>query len=319
SVKAQYCRLYKTYKAIVNLENWTGNGSGDPDLKERVEKARNAQVAIPKDISHTNIEKFYEDGFYEFFEAALMRKDPRIERKDIFHSATISDAIWEYERVESTSSEKPSAEIAIGIEGHYRGQSAPVLLYSRSFDPPAVHEIVIRNENDTRINPSGNSQITVDRFVLEIINPDPPVPPQPLSSSSGGVPSISQASSTATSAGTSLSSTTENSASATPSSNVNTTLPAITVASVTGTATPPVGVTSINGSSSSNSGIVTAVQDRQIPIGPIVGGILGGLALILALILFAYWYKRSKKSVSRTEIVVRRVSRERKGNRNIIE
>ncbi|PPQ71573.1 hypothetical protein CVT24_006428 [Panaeolus cyanescens] len=178
------------------------------------------------------------------------------------------------------------------------GQNPPVLLFSQTFNPPAVHEIIIRNEDDARGRPSGNSQITVDRFVLQVQNPDAPSPsPAPLSPSAGGVPFSSQVSSTSTSlsASASVSSVTESIAS-TASLSV-TTLPAITTTS--GTATPPAGGGIIDGSLGSNNGNTTA-QDRQIPIGPIVGGALGGLALILALILFAYWYIRSQKRAPTT-------------------
>jgi len=47
---------------------------------------------------------------------------------------------------------------------------AQVVLFSMRFKTPGIHEIIIRNENDTRINPSGNSQLTLDRIELEVVD-----------------------------------------------------------------------------------------------------------------------------------------------------
>ncbi|KAK1229298.1 hypothetical protein PQX77_007643 [Marasmius sp. AFHP31] len=59
------------------------------------------------------------------------------------------------------------------------GLNPPVALFSKAFDTPAVHVIILKNQNDTRIVPGGNSQITIDRFELEVIDNSPaPVPPQ---------------------------------------------------------------------------------------------------------------------------------------------
>jgi len=44
------------------------------------------------------------------------------------------------------------------------GQSPPVVLFSKTWPTPAVHRVLLTNQNDTRFNPSGNSQITLDQF-----------------------------------------------------------------------------------------------------------------------------------------------------------
>ncbi|KAK1217107.1 hypothetical protein PQX77_020253 [Marasmius sp. AFHP31] len=48
------------------------------------------------------------------------------------------------------------------------GGNPPVVLFSKRFDIPGTHVIVLTNTNDTRVIPSGASQITVTQFVLEI-------------------------------------------------------------------------------------------------------------------------------------------------------
>ncbi|KAK1233812.1 hypothetical protein PQX77_003011 [Marasmius sp. AFHP31] len=51
----------------------------------------------------------------------------------------------------------------------------PVALFLKRFETPAQHVVILRNENDTRIAPGGNSQIAIDRFVLEVVdNPSAP-------------------------------------------------------------------------------------------------------------------------------------------------
>ena len=68
SVKGQYSRLLKLYRAIVKFENWTGNGSGDPDLETRLASARNSSLALPEDLTANKIADFKDHGFYGLFE-----------------------------------------------------------------------------------------------------------------------------------------------------------------------------------------------------------------------------------------------------------
>ncbi|KAK1230197.1 hypothetical protein PQX77_006718 [Marasmius sp. AFHP31] len=59
------------------------------------------------------------------------------------------------------------------------GKNPPVALFSKRFDTPAQHVVFLRNQNDTRVVPEGNSQITIDRFVLEVVDDSLPVIPSP--------------------------------------------------------------------------------------------------------------------------------------------
>ncbi|KAK0498990.1 hypothetical protein EDD18DRAFT_1460990 [Armillaria luteobubalina] len=52
------------------------------------------------------------------------------------------------------------------------GRNPPVVLYSKTFDTPGVHKVTLSNQQDTRF-PGGNSQLTVDRFVLQVPNDAP--------------------------------------------------------------------------------------------------------------------------------------------------
>ncbi|KAJ8084837.1 hypothetical protein PM082_003614 [Marasmius tenuissimus] len=49
----------------------------------------------------------------------------------------------------------------------------PVALFSRHFSTPAQHVIILKNKQDPRGVPTGNSQITIDRFVLEVVDDSP--------------------------------------------------------------------------------------------------------------------------------------------------
>ncbi|KAJ6623558.1 hypothetical protein B0H10DRAFT_2213581 [Mycena sp. CBHHK59/15] len=46
------------------------------------------------------------------------------------------------------------------------GKNPPVVLFSRQFSTPGVHEVILMNSPDPRFN--GNSQITLDRFELTV-------------------------------------------------------------------------------------------------------------------------------------------------------
>ncbi|KAL0061516.1 hypothetical protein AAF712_011659 [Marasmius tenuissimus] len=53
------------------------------------------------------------------------------------------------------------------------GQNPPVALFSKHFDTPAQHVVILKNKKDPRGVPAGNSQITIDRFVLEVVDDSP--------------------------------------------------------------------------------------------------------------------------------------------------
>lgn len=74
-----------------------------------------------------------------------------------------------------------------------------------TFAEPGVHEIILKNQNDTRF---GKSQITLDRFDLQVVDPNAPDPTLATTSSAPTLSSIT-ASSTAkvASSGSSKSST----------------------------------------------------------------------------------------------------------------
>ncbi|KJA22517.1 hypothetical protein HYPSUDRAFT_651490 [Hypholoma sublateritium FD-334 SS-4] len=58
-----------------------------------------------------------------------------------------------------------------GFDASDQGNSAPVALYSTTFSSPGVHVITMRNEADSRGTPAGNSQLTLDRIVLQVAIP----------------------------------------------------------------------------------------------------------------------------------------------------
>ncbi|KAK0445727.1 hypothetical protein EV421DRAFT_1794469 [Armillaria borealis] len=49
------------------------------------------------------------------------------------------------------------------------GKNPPVVLFSKSFDKPEVHTITLVNHHDKRFG--GNSELTLDRFVLQVETP----------------------------------------------------------------------------------------------------------------------------------------------------
>ncbi|KAK1226066.1 hypothetical protein PQX77_010981 [Marasmius sp. AFHP31] len=72
------------------------------------------------------------------------------------------------------------------------GKNPPVLLFSERFDTPAQHVVILKNKRDQRGVPKGNSQITIDRFVLEVVDnssipiTSPPSPSPSPTRDSGG-------------------------------------------------------------------------------------------------------------------------------------
>ncbi|KAJ3929709.1 MAG: hypothetical protein NXY57DRAFT_1091176 [Lentinula lateritia] len=52
------------------------------------------------------------------------------------------------------------------------GKNPPVILWSKTFDTFGIHAIILTNQNDSRF---GHSQITIDRFELQVLNTDPVV------------------------------------------------------------------------------------------------------------------------------------------------
>ncbi|THU88081.1 hypothetical protein K435DRAFT_969648 [Dendrothele bispora CBS 962.96] len=136
------------------------------------------------------------------------------------------------------------------------GQNPPTLLYSFTFDDFGTHQILLTNRNDTRTVPSGNSQITLDRFELEVQDPG----------------------SSTTSTFSTSSSTSESPAASPSSSSVSTS--SKTSASVS---TSPTVTSQVSTSSSplpTASSLPPPSSDKSVPA-PIAGGVIGGLALLL--------------------------------------
>ncbi|KAF9022629.1 hypothetical protein BDZ89DRAFT_1070573 [Hymenopellis radicata] len=66
----------------------------------------------------------------------------------------------------------PNAPIFIDIDAVNRtddGKNPPVALFTKTFDDFGIHEIILKNQNDSRF---GKSQLTIDRFVLQVEDPD---------------------------------------------------------------------------------------------------------------------------------------------------
>ncbi|KAF7305146.1 hypothetical protein MKEN_01229800 [Mycena kentingensis (nom. inval.)] len=85
---------------------------------------------------------------------------------------------------------------AVGSAHGESGDNSPEVLFSQQFDTPGIHSVVLENIADVRY-PNGNSQITLDRFVLAVQDDstqlpvtDTPLPPSSPStteiSTSGG-------------------------------------------------------------------------------------------------------------------------------------
>ncbi|KAL0061503.1 hypothetical protein AAF712_011646 [Marasmius tenuissimus] len=65
-------------------------------------------------------------------------------------------------------------EIIDALNASSDGTNPPVILFSKTFDTPEKHDITLENLNDTRIVPEGFSEITLDRFELDVIDDDDP-------------------------------------------------------------------------------------------------------------------------------------------------
>ncbi|KAJ8084853.1 hypothetical protein PM082_003630 [Marasmius tenuissimus] len=157
------------------------------------------------------------------------------------------------------------------------GQNPPVVLFSRTFDKPGTHIVVLTNLKDTRYNPSGESQITVTRFVLEVDDsPQGSTQEQPTSvSSSSPATSESRSTTVGTDGSSSLSLTQSSSESAftfSSSSSMGALIP----------------------SSSSNNDVVRSTAPVTI-----IGGAVGGsvLAIILIIVGVSCWCRKRARDV----------------------
>ncbi|KAF9550058.1 hypothetical protein CPC08DRAFT_715339 [Agrocybe pediades] len=55
-----------------------------------------------------------------------------------------------------------------GVKNIVDDQEVPVMLFSKTFAGPGIHEIILRNEADPRFN--GSSRLSLSRFDLELVN-----------------------------------------------------------------------------------------------------------------------------------------------------
>ncbi|KAJ8084835.1 hypothetical protein PM082_003612 [Marasmius tenuissimus] len=75
---------------------------------------------------------------------------------------------------------KPDFQTIDALNATDDGKNPPVVLFLKRFDIPGHHVVILRNQNDTRRDPKGKSQITIDRFVLEVVDSSPiPNTPSP--------------------------------------------------------------------------------------------------------------------------------------------
>ncbi|KAK0224093.1 hypothetical protein IW262DRAFT_1492952 [Armillaria fumosa] len=65
--------------------------------------------------------------------------------------------------------DSPNFEHINAVNTSDDGKNPPVVLYSKTFDTPGVHKVTLTNQQDPRF-PGGNSQLTVDRFVIQVQN-----------------------------------------------------------------------------------------------------------------------------------------------------
>ncbi|KAF9022630.1 hypothetical protein BDZ89DRAFT_1137254 [Hymenopellis radicata] len=78
----------------------------------------------------------------------------------------------------------PQFKIIDAVNRSDDGRNLPVILFSYTFEDFGIHEVILKNNNDTRFN---ESQITVDQFVLQVEDSD-----AVSSSSSSATSSVSQ-------------------------------------------------------------------------------------------------------------------------------
>jgi len=162
---------------------------------------------------------------------------------------------------------------------NHRTDFTQIVLFSKHFNTPGIHEIIIRNENDTRVIPGGNSQLTIDRIVLEIAADDTSI----------ATPSSSSVSTLSISGSSLLYPSQSTSVSVSASSLV---AGASLVASI-----------SASVSASSSPSDSQAISPHPSPIGSIVGGALGGGVVVVLICLFLFWNRlrrRRKASTANT-------------------
>ncbi|KAJ7572210.1 hypothetical protein C8J56DRAFT_1069425 [Mycena floridula] len=92
ALKSKFNRLLVTYKAIRKLNEWTGNGSGDPDITKRIAKARKASIDLPVRLTAKTVNQWMQEtDWYEMIDQ-YERDDPTVTRTAKHRSGAISDS-----------------------------------------------------------------------------------------------------------------------------------------------------------------------------------------------------------------------------------
>ncbi|KAJ8084854.1 hypothetical protein PM082_003631 [Marasmius tenuissimus] len=188
-------------------------------------------------------------------------------------------------------------EIVDALNRSDNGQNPPVVLFSRTFNTPGAHVVVLTNRNDTRVIPSGNSQITVDRFVLEVPDDSPPVPSQQPGTTSS-IPSsftITSRNRSATVTSTSTSSSTQSPSSSSSSASSTSLAPPSPTSSFASFASLSSTIVLAPASSSP-----TSDSTSSTPVAIIAGAAVGGflVAVTLIIVVLCCWrHKRTREAI----------------------
>ncbi|KAF9476253.1 hypothetical protein BDN70DRAFT_882687 [Pholiota conissans] len=190
------------------------------------------------------------------------------------------------------------------------GQNPPIALYSTSWAQPGVHTVIIKNEADSRGTPTGNSQLTLDRVVIDVLVPtststttSQAPTPKPQVTTSASISSTTTTQNTTTSgAGSSTTSlsTTGNGINTTGSSNSGS---GSSSSSSTQTGGQIVASTSQSSSDSgvplaANTGSPNSASSSPSHIGTIIGPIVGSLAVIALILFLVLCFRRHRRKNS---------------------
>ncbi|KAK7025430.1 hypothetical protein VNI00_015958 [Paramarasmius palmivorus] len=181
-----------------------------------------------------------------------------------------------------------------GVDPTDDGQNPPVVLYSRSFKTSGQHRVILVNQRDDRF-PNGNSQITVDRFELEVevaaqnsvtvtaTLTEPTTPTQPSS------PTTTSSTSIQVQTTTELQNTPQNAVR--PDSSATKAMLSTTISSTAATSLTSV----ISPSTAFPSSLPSAPVNPSLNVAAIAGGVGGGCAGLLALAFLACFLRRKQR------------------------
>ncbi|KAK7464449.1 hypothetical protein VKT23_006619 [Stygiomarasmius scandens] len=170
------------------------------------------------------------------------------------------------------------------------GQNPPILLFSQTFDDFGIHQVILINQNDTRTVPSGNSQITIDRFELQLQDPSSPTTSTTPTSTTPSAPTSTTSSNRSSSSSATSGSSTSTAHSFSSSAGSSSTSPSVSSNSQI-SSSPSLS----SSQASSSSPAPESPSKDSVPIGPIIGGVIGGVALLLLWILLVILCLRYRK------------------------